>query len=200
MSSLILLPLIRCSSTTDIGKYLKILERSHGNEVVSECDLVALVNVGGTQPILEASSKGARGIFVISPDKTKEFEYASFPKSRCLVLTVYPFGNLSKIIDLGKTLQRYKPVSVLVLEYKQHQNFVLNYTEHDITFPTILDDTGEVNYRDRLKTCTWLREISSCSSLTALPGPAWVLLSKICILFSRSLYLSYLIPLRLASS
>ena len=27
---------------------------------------------------------------------------------------------------------------------------------------------------------TWLREISSCSSLTFLPGPAWVLLSKIC--------------------
>ena len=27
---------------------------------------------------------------------------------------------------------------------------------------------------------TWLREISSCSCLTFLPGPAWVLLSKIC--------------------
>ena len=26
--------------------------------------------------------------------------------------------------------------------------------------------------------CTWLREISSCSCLTVLPGPAWVLLSK----------------------
>ena len=28
------------------------------------------------------------------------------------------------------------------------------------------------------KVLTWLREFSSCSCLTALPGPAWVLLSK----------------------
>ena len=31
---------------------------------------------------------------------------------------------------------------------------------------------GEINV------CTWLREIYSCSCLTVLPGPAWVLLSK----------------------
>ena len=36
--------------------------------------------------------------------------------------------------------------------------------------------------------CTWLGELSSCSCLTALPGPAWVLLSKIYKPFSRSLY------------
>ena len=30
----------------------------------------------------------------------------------------------------------------------------------------------------KIKVCTWLREISSCSCLTVLPGPAWVLLSK----------------------
>ena len=35
---------------------------------------------------------------------------------------------------------------------------------------------------------TWLREISSCSWVTALPGPAWLLLNKICTPFSRSLY------------
>ena len=34
----------------------------------------------------------------------------------------------------------------------------------------------------------WLREVCSCSCLPVLPDPAWVLLSKICILFSRSLY------------
>ena len=33
-----------------------------------------------------------------------------------------------------------------------------------------------------------LQEISSCSCSTALPGPAWVLISKIYLLFSRSLY------------
>ena len=30
----------------------------------------------------------------------------------------------------------------------------------------------------QIKVCMWLREISSCSCLTFLPGPAWVLLSK----------------------
>ena len=32
---------------------------------------------------------------------------------------------------------------------------------------------------------TWLREIDSCSCLTLLPGPAWVLLSKIANTFSQ---------------
>ena len=36
--------------------------------------------------------------------------------------------------------------------------------------------------------CTWLRDISSCSCLTVLPGPAWVLLSKKYILFPGALY------------
>ena len=36
--------------------------------------------------------------------------------------------------------------------------------------------------------CTWLREISCCSCLTVLPGPAWVLLSKTYILFPGALY------------
>ena len=30
----------------------------------------------------------------------------------------------------------------------------------------------------QIKVYTWLREISSCSCLTVLPAPAWVLLSK----------------------
>ena len=34
----------------------------------------------------------------------------------------------------------------------------------------------------------WLRELCSCSCLPVLPGSAWVLLRKIFILFSRSLY------------
>ena len=40
--------------------------------------------------------------------------------------------------------------------------------------------------------CTWFGEISSSSSLPALPGPAWVLLSKICKPFAGSLYCSRL--------
>ena len=30
----------------------------------------------------------------------------------------------------------------------------------------------------KIKVCSWFREISSCSCLTVLPWPAWVLLSK----------------------
>ena len=40
------------------------------------------------------------------------------------------------------------------------------------------------------KACTWLREFCSCSCLTALPGLAWVLLSKIYITFCSPLYLA----------
>ena len=36
--------------------------------------------------------------------------------------------------------------------------------------------------------CTWLGEISSCSFLTVLPGPAWVLLNKFCKEYISSLY------------
>ena len=39
------------------------------------------------------------------------------------------------------------------------------------------------------KACTWLGEISSCSCLTFLTGPGWVLLSKIYKPFPGSLYL-----------
>ena len=54
------------------------------------------------------------------------------------------------------------------------------------------DDVGiackEMKFNGCQKICTepikslgtWLRAISSCSCLTVLPGPAWVLLSKIC--------------------
>ena len=37
--------------------------------------------------------------------------------------------------------------------------------------------------------CTWLREVCSCSSLSVLPGPTWVLLSKIYKPFLGALYI-----------
>ena len=40
-----------------------------------------------------------------------------------------------------------------------------------------------------IKVCAWLREISSCSCLTVLPGPACLLLNKICVPFFRTLYM-----------
>ena len=36
--------------------------------------------------------------------------------------------------------------------------------------------------------CTWFGELCSCCSLTALPGPAWVLLNWICKELISSLY------------
>ena len=46
-------------------------------------------------------------------------------------------------------------------------------------------------YRDRLKGLYVVARnfsLLACSCLTVLPGPAWLLLNKICIPFSRSLY------------
>ena len=42
------------------------------------------------------------------------------------------------------------------------------------------------------KACTWLREFCSCSCLSALPGIAWVLFSKIYIPFCSPLYYLHL--------
>ena len=39
-----------------------------------------------------------------------------------------------------------------------------------------------------IKACTWLGEISSCSCLTVLPGPAWLLLNKIYMSLFWALY------------
>ena len=43
-------------------------------------------------------------------------------------------------------------------------------------FEHILRDCTEM----RFILCTWFGEFCSCCSLTVLPGPAWVLLNKIC--------------------
>ena len=48
--------------------------------------------------------------------------------------------------------------------------------------------TGWICTGPGIKACTWLREISSCSCLTVLPGPAWLLLNKISDFKSAYLY------------
>ena len=50
------------------------------------------------------------------------------------------------------------------------------------------------------KVCTWLQEISSCSCLTFLSGPAWLLLNKTCILFPGPPYTVYKIQKHKVSS
>ena len=43
-----------------------------------------------------------------------------------------------------------------------------------------LDMFANISTEMRFILCTWLVEISSCSFLTVLPGPAWVLIIKFC--------------------
>ena len=52
--------------------------------------------------------------------------------------------------------------------------------------PSFLPSVPNTEPRNSLG--TWLREISSCSCLTFLRGPAWVLLSMICKDFFSALY------------
>ena len=54
---------------------------------------------------------------------------------------------------------------------------------------------GPVPTEVEIKAGTWLREISSCSCLTVLPGPAWLLLSKTYKPLFPPLYGSYLLRL-----
>ena len=66
-------------------------------------------------------------------------------------------------------------------------------TKKAVIVPTKWDIFGAASglrcTEDPENVCTWLREVSSCSCLTVLPGPAWVLLSKKYILFPGALYL-----------
>ena len=55
-------------------------------------------------------------------------------------------------------------------------------------FPVLIE-IDFVRTEGEIKVCTWLREICSCSCLTVLPGPAWVLLNKICKEYISSLYI-----------
>ena len=50
------------------------------------------------------------------------------------------------------------------------------------------------------KACTWLGEISSCSYLAYLPGPAWVLLSKISKPIPGSLYCDKIINVTITTA
>ena len=50
----------------------------------------------------------------------------------------------------------------------------------------------QINTEMRFILWTWFREFCSCCSLTALPGPAWVLLNWICKELISSLYISCL--------
>ena len=80
---------------------------------------------------------------------------------------------------------------------RPRSDFRAQYLFHRSNF-----DTGSLSgfviaflkWRDRntesgIKACTWLREISSCSCLTVLPSPAWLLLNKMCIPLFRALYI-----------
>ena len=53
------------------------------------------------------------------------------------------------------------------------------YMQVALLSPLFLSLTGQITEM-RFIFCTWLGEISSCSCLTVLPDPAWVLLNKIC--------------------
>ena len=54
----------------------------------------------------------------------------------------------------------------------------MNYLIYTVVNDIINENIQILYTEGEIKVCTWLREISSCSCLNVLPGPAWVLLSK----------------------
>ena len=79
----------------------------------------------------------------------------------------------------------FKPANIQASPFKHARFKVGCFSQGKVTY--IQDD----NYTEmRFNLCTWLAEISSCSCLTVLPGPAWVLLNKICKDYISSLYIS----------
>ena len=58
------------------------------------------------------------------------------------------------------------------------QNVELSDSVYDLAFPT---SPASLAYTEmRFNLCMWLGEIYSVPCLTVMPGPAWVLLNKIC--------------------
>ena len=63
--------------------------------------------------------------------------------------------------------------------------------EGPLRYTTAKGRAAVVSTEPRKSLGTWLREIYTCSCLTFLPGPAWVLLNKICKDFFSALYRLY---------
>ena len=62
---------------------------------------------------------------------------------------------------------------------------IIHVLERDAINSTYTINSANSTYRDRLK---GLYMVARSSCLPVLPDPAWVLLSEICIPFSRSMY------------
>ena len=60
------------------------------------------------------------------------------------------------------------------------RNHVQTFSGGSVYLGKLLDN---ITTEPQEKVCAWLREIYSCSCLAVLPGHAWLLLNKICILF-----------------
>ena len=143
---LIFLSILNICGATNIMQFLSVLDRSLGNEVVTECDLVVLGEVDNIQ---EMVTGGKRGVFQFaSLDTVTDFEDAKFPNSPCLVLVASPpmgpTGNRSNIIDFGRNLHRYKALAALVFESKKYGIGNDYIKSQEILFPIlVLRDTGK---------------------------------------------------------
>ena len=74
--------------------------------------------------------------------------------------------GLLLLIDLDPLLALPDPPPIWALTATKPQKFMLN-------------SAFNISTEMRFILCTWFGEIYSCSCLTVLPGPAWVLLNKI---------------------
>ena len=81
----------------------------------------------------------------------------------------------------------FKYVLNLASKVISYPNLGAHSTTHIFTYMEVCSQVWPCT-EPRKSLGTWLREICSCSCLTFMPGPAWVLLSKICKDFFSALY------------
>ena len=99
---------------------------------------------------------------------------------------VVPVAVCERIIKLSRNLYR---ILVGLPGIPLHRDTVFSHGVPFITlcvsvpFIDVSRALSEAYTEKNKKACTWLQEFCSCSCLTALPGLAWVLLSKIYIPF-----------------
>ena len=100
-----------------------------------------------------------------------------------------PGGGLRGVVFISEDMQN-APIGVLfgiflffsLIVCSGIMVYLRGGNSHSLTHSlTKLYHTTQRLYTEmKFNLCTWFGEISSCSCLTVLPGPAWVLLNKIC--------------------
>ena len=107
-----------------------------------------------------------------------EWERDTKRPKQCVCGWAVAWNQLAPLARLPLPCNKLFPTCIMqhAVQCRRHpSSFPLSWSQNKHALQSVISSTEM-----RFNICTWFGEISSCSCLTVLPGPAWVLLSKIC--------------------